>query len=56
MVTNNGEPMKIDEYVPAAIPTIRAREKCCVVEPPRIYKTTRAISVVNEVLMERVKV
>ena len=25
-VTRRGEPKKIDEYVPAAIPTIRARE------------------------------
>ena len=34
IVTNKAEPMKIEEYVPAAIPTIRTSEKCSVVEPP----------------------
>ena len=33
-VTSNGEPMKIDEYVPAAIPMMSASEKCSVDGPP----------------------
>lgn len=34
IVTKSGEPMKIDEYVPAAIPMISASEKCSVDGPP----------------------
>lgn len=36
IVTKSGEPMNIDEYVPAAIPIRRARANLCVASPPYI--------------------
>ena len=51
-----GEATKIEEYVPMEIPTIKAKTKLEILRPPKIYMVTNTISVVREVLIERVNV
>ena len=38
---STGEAMKIDEYVPEAIPTIIAKAKSCRVAPPKMQQRRR---------------
>ena len=48
--------MKIDEYVPAVIPTSKASTKSLVALLPTKYKTTSERSTVSDVLIDRVNV
>ena len=45
--------MKIDEYVPAMIPTMSVRAKSFVVSPPMRNKARSARKMVSDVLIER---
>ncbi len=56
IVTSSGDPRNIEEYVPTAIPIIKASEKCCVDSPPTKYSTIRANRVVREVFIDLVNV
>lgn len=55
-VTRSGLPMKIDEYVPTAIPMISASENDRVASGPKTYRAISASTVVKEVLIDRVNV
>ena len=48
--------MKIEEYVPATMPMIRARAKYFVASAPRKNSAVKTIRTVSEVFMERVMV
>ena len=45
--------MKIEEYVPVAIPMISAREKVRVDSGPKTYSAMSARMVVSDVLIDR---
>lgn len=52
----NGEPMKIEAYVPTRIPTNNATAKPRITSPPKIAMANITIAVEPEVLMVRDKV
>ena len=47
---------KMDEYVPAKIPTINAKAKLWITPPPKMNKITTTINVVREVNIVRPRV
>ena len=56
IVTSNGVAKKIDEYVPAIIPTRSVSAKSRVEAGPRKKRMRSVITTVSDVLTERVKV